>query len=256
MSMKMEKFYFKNSKGDKLCGVLSNPTGNKNRPIVIMAHSFSTSKDSGTYVSLASNLETHDISSFRIDFYGHGESEGKFEDITVSEAVDDILQAIKFLKNKGYKKIGLMGGSFGGIASIMAASKSKDLYLLVLKSPVSNYFDKEMETKSKEELEEWNKKGYRYYTSGDGRKSKLNYCFFEDFKNNNGYKAAPKIKIPTLIVHGDEDETVPYKQSVKTTKLIPNCKLYTVKGANHHYDGKGLKEEALVMMTKFIVTNS
>ena len=65
--------------------------------------------------------------------------------------------------------------------------------------------------------------------------------------------AFPKIKAPTLIVHGDEDETVPYSQSIKTSKLIPNCKLHTVKGANHHYDGEGLKEEALRVMTKFIV---
>ena len=252
----MKKYYFENSNGNKLCGVISNPSDNFKKPIVIMAHGFSTSKDSDTYVSLAKNLDSYDISSFRIDFYGHGESEGKFENITVSEAVDDILQAIKFLKNMGYKKIGLMGGSFGGIASIMAASKSKDLYVLVLKSPVSNYFDKEMETKSEDELKKWKKTGYHYYESGDGRKLKLNYTFFEDFKNNDGYKVAPNIKIPTLIVHGDADETVPYKQSVKISKLIPNCQIYTVRGANHHYDGDGHKEEALKEMTKYIVENS
>ena len=249
----MKKVYFTNSKGDKLCGVISNPSGDKSKPVIIMAHGFSTSKNSDTYVSLSKNLDSYKISSFRIDFYGHGESEGKFENVTVSEAVDDILQAIKYLKNEGYKKIGLMGGSFGGIASLMAASKSKDLYLLVLKSPVSNYLEKEMETKSEKELKDWKNLGYRYYESGDGRKLKLNYTFYEDFKNNDGFKVAPKIKAPTLIVHGDEDETVPYSQSIKNSKLITNCKLHTVKGANHHYDGEGLKEEALRVMTKFIV---
>ena len=94
----MEKVYFNNSKGDRLCGVISNPASDKSRPIVIMAHGFSTSKNSDTYVSLSKNLDSHKISSFRFDFYGHGESEGKFEDVTVSEAVDDILQAIKYLK--------------------------------------------------------------------------------------------------------------------------------------------------------------
>jgi len=207
----VKKVYFRNPKGDKLCGIITNTSGDKNKPIIIMAHGFSTSKNSDTYVSLSNNLTQHNISSFRFDFYGHGESEGKFENITVSEEVDDVLQAIKFLKDDGYTKIGLMGGSFGGIASIMAASKSKDLYLLVLKSPVSNYLEKEMETKSEVELEEWKKKGYQYYESGDGRKLKLNHTFYRDFKNNDGFKAAPKIKISTLIVHGDKDETVPYK---------------------------------------------
>ena len=88
-------------------------------------------------------------------------------------------------------------------------------FILALKSPVSNYEEKEYATKSKKELEEQKNKEFRYYVSRDGRKLKLNYTFFEDFKNNNGYEAAKKIKIPILIVHGDNDESVPIEQSKK-----------------------------------------
>lgn len=251
-----DKVFFNNSKGDKLCGIIKNPTGNKAKPIIVLAHGFSTHKNSGTYTELAQRLSSHNISTLRFDFYGHGESEGKFEDITITEAVDDILQVIKFLKSKGYKRIGIMGSSFGGISSIMAASKTKELYLLALKSPISNYLDKELETKSKEELDEWKEKGYRIYISGDGSEHKLKYSFFEDFKNNNGYVAAPKIQIPTFIVHGDKDEIVPYKQSVKTCDLIPNCKLHTVKGATHRYDNPEHKEEMWQAITDFVVEQS
>lgn len=149
-----------------------------------------------------------------------------------------------------------MGSSFGGIASIMAVSKTKDLYVLALKSPVSNYLEKEIAAKSKEELEDWKRKGYRCYKSGDGRKLRLNYSFFDDFKNNNGFIAAPKIQIPVLIVHGDADEIVPYGQSVKLSELIPNCKLHTVRSANHHYDNPVHNEEMLQSIVDFIVENS
>lgn len=250
------KVYFKNSKGDKLRGIIVNPSGNNSNPIIILCHGFSTSKNSGTYLALKDRLSRHNISTFRFDFYGHGESEGKFEDITISEAVDDILQAIEFLVSEDFKNIGLMGSSFGGIASIMAASKTNRLFTLALKSPVSNYTNNEIETKSEAELLDWKKKGYRYYESGDGRKLRLNYTFYEDFKNNDGYKAAPKIMVPTLIVHGDADEIVPFKQSVKTSKLIPDCKLHPVKGANHHYDGPGHAEEMLQALEGFIFEKS
>ena len=80
--------------------------------------------------------------------------------------------------------------------------------------------------------------------------------FYQDFKNNDGYKAAPKIKIPTLTVHGDEDETVPYKQSVKISKLIPNCKLHTIKGGNHRYENPKHKEEMWQAIVNFIVKTS
>lgn len=251
-----KKIYFKNSKGNKLCGILSNPISNKKQPIIILSHGFSTSKNSRTYLRLQNILNKHQISNLRFDFFGHGESEGKIEDITISEAVDDILNAIKFLKNQGYTKIGLFGSSFGGIASLITASKTDDLFLLVLKSPVSNYEEKEIATKSKKELEDWKNKGFRYYVSGDGRKLKLNYTFFKDFKNNNGYKAAKKIKIPTLIVHGDNDETVPIEQSKKTANLIKNCKLEIVKGADHRYSKPKDFEKMLDLISNFIVQNS
>jgi hypothetical protein len=251
-----EKIFFENSKGDRLCGILSNPTKDKGKPIIILCHGFSTSKNSNTYVSLGQTLNKTDISTFRFDFYGHGESEGKFEEITTSEAVDDVLNAIKFLKSLGYAKIGLMGGSFGGIASIMAASKTNDLFVLALKSPVSNYEEKEIMTKSKKELEEWKRKGYRYYVSGDGRKLRLNYTFYEDFKNNNGYQAARKIKIPTLIVHGDKDKSVPIEQSKKTANLIKECKLEIIKGADHGYSKPKDREKMLFLISDFLIKNS
>ena len=251
-----EKIFFENSKGNKLCGILSNPTNDKNKSIIALCHGFSTSKESSTYISLEQILNKNNISTFRFDFFGHGESEGKFENMTTSEAVDDILNAIKFLKKLGYTKIGLMGSSFGGISSIMAASKTNDLFVLALKSPVSNFEEKEIMTKTKKELEEWKRKGYKYYISGDGRKLRLNYTFAEDSKNNNGYQAARKIKIPTLIVHGDKDKSVPIEQSKKTANLIKECKLEIIKGADHGYSKPKDREKMLFLISDFLIKNS
>lgn len=232
--MKEQKVFFENSKGNKLCGILLNPSGDKNRPIIILVHGFHSSKNTKSFILLRELLEKNSISTFRFDIYGHGESEGLFENITISEAVDDILQVIKFLKKQGYKKIGLLGSSFAGCASIIAATKTTDLFCLALKSPVSNYEERTRKILSSQEIKEWKEKGFRMIED-DGEKYKVNYTYFDDFKNNDGYKAAPLIKIPTLIVHGDADKSVPVEQSIKTAKLIPNCKLVLVKGANHTY---------------------
>ncbi len=250
-----QKIFFKNSKGDKLCGVLSTPTEDKTKPIVILVHGFASDKNSKTHIRLVEILNNEDIASFRFDIFGHGESEGDFENITVSEAVDDVLQSIQFVKNVGYEKIGLIGGSFGGIASIMASSKSKDLKFLVLKSPVSNYEDKQAAVESPEKLEKWKNEGFSYYEKYDGSKLKLNYSFVKDFKKNNGYVAAPNIKVPTLIIHGDTDASVPVEQSKKISKLIPNCKLVLIHGANHRYTEGDHAEQMLKAMEDFIMNN-
>ncbi len=251
-----EKIYFKNSKGINLCAILSNQVSKKDGPIIILCHGFSTSKDSYTNIRMEEILNKHNIATFRFDFFGHGESEGKFEDITISEAVDDIRSSIKYLKHIGYSKFGLLGSSFGGIASIIAASRTDELYVLALKSPVSDYEEKEYATKSREELEVWKKKGYKYYMDGDSKGLRLNYSFFEDFKNNNGYIAAKRIKIPTLIVHGDKDESVPIEQSRKIARIIKSCKLEIIDGADHRYSKPRDFERMLYLLSKFIIDPS
>lgn len=245
-----EYIYFKNSKGDKLVGILTK-TNHKDW-ILIMAHGFSSNKNTKNFVKLSEMLQEKDISTLRFDFWGHGESEGKFENITISEAVDDILRAIKFVKGLGYRKIGLLGSSFGGISSIIASSKTNELSFLALKSPVSDYWEIERERYTKEELDNWKNKGFREYED-DGRFMKLNYSFVEDFDNNNAYEAAKNIKISTLIVHGDLDDDVPYSQSQKLVSILPNAKFVTIKGADHRYTESNHAEQMLQVFCNFVL---
>ena len=243
---------FKNSKGDNLVGIL-NETSNKDW-ILIMCHGFTSSKNTTNFVKLAGMLNEKEISPLRFDFWGHGESDGNFSDITISEAVDDILNAIKFVKELGYKNVGLLGSSFGGISSIMASSKTTDLSFLCLKSPVSNYWEvvEEGGKHTPEEMDDWKEKGFREYDS-DGKILKLKYSFVEDFDNNKPYEVAKNIKIPTLIVHGDIDTDVPYSQSQKLVSVLPNATLVTVKGADHRYTGDGQAEQMLSSFYNFIL---
>jgi dipeptidyl aminopeptidase/acylaminoacyl peptidase len=251
-----DKIFFENSQGTRLCGVLSNPTNDRRKPIIILCHGFSTSKDSRTYVRLEEILNDKEISTFRFDFYAHGESEGMFEEITTSEAVDDVQNAIKFLKEPGYEKIGLVGSSFGGLASILTASRSSDLYLLALKSPVSDYVSMAHTRRSEQEINDWKNKGYIELNSTSKESRRLNYSFYEDAEKVNAYEAARKIKIPALIVHGDEDETVPIEQSIKTARLIENCRLEIIAGCDHIYSRPEHFEKLLELVLSFVVENS
>jgi uncharacterized protein len=229
-----EKVTFTNSKGNKLVGILSNPKESTDVPIMIMAHGFSSNKEGHTRETLEQRYNEIGVATFRFDFFGHGESDGDFGDITVTEGMDDILEAITFIKSLGYKKIGLWGCSYGGITSILAAGHSKDLFILVLKCPVSDYMGKLL-AESKEEQEEWKKKGWKPYTNSEGKTDKLKYTFFTDQNNENAYNVAKNINIPTLIVHGDADKVVPLEQSKKLASIIPRSKLIIVPGAGHRF---------------------
>jgi dipeptidyl aminopeptidase/acylaminoacyl peptidase len=251
-----EKIFFKSRQGIKLCGILSNPTAEKEKPIIVLCHGFFRSKEGSTYVGLERILNEKGISTFRFDFFGHGESEGKFEEVTISEAVDDVLSAIEFLKKSGYEKIGLMGSSFGGMASIMAASRVNDLFLLALKSPVSDFSSLFQAHQNEQEVKEIKEKGFTYITDIEGNKRKLNISFFLDARKVKGYEAAKKIKIPTLIVHGNKDDSVPIEQSQRTASLMENCRLEVIEGADHGYSNEEHFQKMLDLISKFIVENS
>ncbi len=251
-----EKTFFENSKGNKLWGILSNPTSHEEKPIIILCHGFSTSKEGRTYVRLEEILNNSGISTFRFDFFGHGESEGEFEEITTSEAVDDIQNAIRFLKESGYKKTGLVGSSFGGMASIIEAGKTDDLYVLALKSPVSDYLGLIHTREDEQEIKKWEERGIIDVTGVDGETRKLNYSFYEEARKVKAYEAAQKIKIPVLIVHGDEDETVSIEQSKRTANLIEHCRLEAIDGGDHTYSNSEHFEKMLDLISEFIIEQS
>ncbi len=200
------KFCFKSSKGHKLCGILSAPDESKKTFIVVAAHGWTSGKDRKTYLLLEKTLLESRIGIFRFDMYGHGESEGQLEDMTATEGIDDVLSAIKFVRQKGYKNIGLFGSSFGGLCAVIAASKT-NAFALALKSPVSEY------------------KGVVL------RKNVPD--FMKNARKYSAYHVAQKIKCPVFLVHGQADDVVPVEQSRKLAKMLKNCTYVEVKGMKH-----------------------
>ncbi|MCH6268730.1 alpha/beta fold hydrolase [Neobacillus citreus] len=49
------------------------------------------------------------------------------------------------------------------------------------------------------------------------------------------YSELQQLKVPTLVIHGDEDRLVPYENGVTLAENIENAEFLTVKGAGHIY---------------------
>ncbi len=250
-----ENITFQNSKGDNLSGVISIVNQDLSSSIILISHGFRGSKN-GASKRFAAAFDAKGINSFRYDFYGHGESRDDFENITLSEGIDDLQCAVNYLVARGHKKIGLVGNSFGGACSIIAASRNPDVvYLLALWSTVSDSYIREIYTRTKEEIEDWKVNG-KYYGREGEEKVKLNYGnFLEDMKNINGYAEASTIKVPTFIVHGDQDTSVPIVLTKMLTKVIPGSILKVIEGADHEYTDPNLKLKAMNLIIDFIANH-
>src|SRR3954470_13835367 len=111
------------SGGFKLVGAVDGPREHPASAFAIFAPCFTCNKNIKTAAYIARGLAEHRIGVLRLDFRGLGESQGKFEDATLTTNVDDVIAASEFLGREYAAPALLIGHSFGGPAVIRAAGK-------------------------------------------------------------------------------------------------------------------------------------
>jgi len=230
-TMDSKKIKFKNSRGLKIVGNLYRVDSHI---IIIMAHGFTNDKSSnGRFDDLAEALNKAGYDVLAIDFSGCGESDD--DSITLNNQVDDLNSAIQFALEKGYKKIGLFGNSFGTLACLKNYKKEVITMVLVgaltdsMQYDWNDYF-------SKEQLDNLHKQGFFYFCTN--RKHKITNQTLMDFEQINQKDLFRNIDCPILIIHGDnskdQEELQLLERSKKAIKtIIDNSKLEIVKGAKH-----------------------
>ncbi|UCD04043.1 MAG: alpha/beta fold hydrolase [Candidatus Woesearchaeota archaeon] len=224
--MKEEKVFFKNNKDQELCGLLDIPKGKGPFPVVIICHGFKGNKNSPVYAYLAREFSKAGLLAFRFDFHGHGESDGHFEDITISQEVSDLKCAVEFIsKNKlaAKGKLGLTAHSLGGFIILRYVAQYNKIKAIVPLSPISDIIDFQNDLRNQaEDYDGWKKKGHTYfYYARIDRWYRLKYSFYLDgMKAPRLYSEVEKIISPILIFHGKNDASIPIKQSKELAKHL------------------------------------
>ncbi len=181
-------------------------------------------------------LTERGIATFRFDFFGQGESEGPFQDITNTLAVAQTMAAVDLMKQKGFRLIGLMGSSFGGLVSILTAAQRTDLACLALKCPVVDFAEELRLEFGEQEMARWKATDTIPNIMGGAGRIPLRYAFYEDSLRRIAYEPARSITAPTLIVQGDRDEHVPLHQSRRLYEALTVKKHFEMlPGADHQF---------------------
>ena len=223
-----------------MAGALHLPK-NSTEKAIIMAHGFSADKDEhGEFSSAAAEFCDKGFAVLRFDFAGCGQSGGKSVDMTISREVEDLRSAIKFIRGKGYGRIGLLGCSNGGLVSFIVAAQ-EDINALVLwcpptfpKKTFGQYFSS-MSKNWKKEI----RKGSFVIEKKDKGKLTVGKEFWEEIQKINTLSLAPRIKAKTIIIHGDRDEIVDYRDSWELFKRIEGAKIEIIQGAGHGFHDSG-----------------
>lgn len=239
---------FSDPSGHRVASVLTTPDGDTDK-IAVLCHGFLSGRNSSTNKTLTRLLIERGIATFRFDFFGHGESDGPFEQITNTLAVEQALTALDLVKQKGYRRIGLMGSSFGGLVATLTAARRPDLACLALKCPVVDFAEELRLEFGEAEMAKWKSTDTVPNIMGGQDRIALRYAFYEDCLRRIAYEPARSITAPTIIVQGDHDEHVPLHQSRRLYEALQVKKrMEVLPGADHQFT----KGEDFTQMTTLI----
>lgn len=128
---------FANRRALRLAGQLLLPEGKGPHPVVVLAHGWGSSKDSPRNRALAEALVTIGLAAFAFDFTGHGQSEGRPEQSTPEQQVDDLRAALSLLDtldDVDVERVGVAGSSSGAAVALLAAAGNPRVRALALRS--------------------------------------------------------------------------------------------------------------------------
>ena len=222
--------------------------------IVILCHGFLSNKDSRTNMRLTELLVSKGLSTLRFDWFGMGESSGQFSDITVTTCQSQLDSLLKDIKTKGYRDIGLIGSSFGGLLSIVVAANHPELFAIGLKCPVPDFPEMLELEFGTDGLSQWQQTNTIPNVTGESEPIALNFQFYENCKKFNAYRQAKQITTPCLIVHGQQDELVPMHQINQLEERLAGEKnLLLLKKANHYFGRPEDFQKMSLALTEWIV---
>ncbi len=194
------------------------------------------------YVKIANALNVHGCDVLRLDVVGTGDSDGKYENITLTSFIDDFMHGSNWLMNRMSTNANrpiLIGHSLGANVTLCMSEYGNWKGLILVapevrpKGGVNNLF-------TENQLEEIRKVGHTI------RKGiKLNARFIEEIGKVSALDIACRVPVPTVVIQGTNDELYdPFGANDLTDKL-KKCKMIRIDGADHNFLGP-MYEKALV----------
>ena len=179
----------------------------------------------------------HKLNFVRFDFRGHGNSDGKFEDFTISDWKKDLVNVIDNL-TRGPQI--LIGSSLGGWLMMLAArvspSRVKGMIGLAAAPDFGDNLYNNLTIKNKREIK--NKGIIKYSSFGFSYFIRKN--FFIDARKNKVLNKLYKYNKPLILIHGLNDNVVSSKVPKKILKKVTSKKIQIIllKNSDHRLSSK------------------
>ncbi|MBF9255428.1 alpha/beta fold hydrolase [Pontibacter sp. 172403-2] len=233
------------------------------KPVVIFTHGFKGFKDWGHFNLLARYFAEQGFVFVKFNFSYNGTTVADDSDVHDLEAfghnnfsleLDDLEALIDLLHDAqgplqqqelNLNNLYLIGHSRGGGAVILKAAEDPRIKAVATWAGVSDYDQRW----APEVMAQWQREGVQWVAnSRTGQQMPLYYQLAENFEQNKNRLSIPQVltnmQQPLLILHGEQDETVPLQAAHDLKRHKPDAELHLLPQANHSFGGKHPFEES------------
>ena len=204
---------------------------------IIFIHGLNSDMNGEKALTVEKYARKHKLNFVRFDFRGHGNSDGKFEDFTISDWKKDLVNVIDNL-TRGPQI--LIGSSLGGWLMMLAArvrpSRVKGMIGLAAAPDFGDNLYNNLTIKNKREIK--NKGIIKYSSFGFSYFIRKN--FFIDARKNKVLNKLYKYNKPLILIHGLNDNVVSSKVPKKILKKVTSKKIQIIllKNSDHRLSSK------------------
>lgn len=220
----------------KLNGQIYIPNSKNKVPLVIFAHGFNGSYRQGrVYAEL---LASRGYAVYTFDFVHGGpksQSSSNAKELTVTSQVEDLKSVLKV--SQEWTEIepdqtSLLGISQGGlVASLVASQEPKSVQSLLLMYPA--FVISELPHQVYDSLDQIPEESKIF----DQFDMEISPNYLLDVWPIHIYTELAKYPGPVLILHGNQDEIVPFSYSEKARSYLQNGQVQIIDGAGHDFSG-------------------
>ena len=225
------------------------------KPVIIFSHGFKGFKDWGHWDRIADFFAERDYIFLKFNFSHNGTTPAnpsEFGDLeafaqnNLSKEIDDLGCVIDYILSDDFedngqvnsRKVLLIGHSRGGTISLLRANMDHRIKAVAAWAPIFDmdaYWTPEIRS-------EWEKIGRKTIANArTGQQMPLDYQMVEDYlAHKEQYSVEKSVKanaIPTLVIHGTEDEAIPYEGAKAMEHWADWVQFETIQGAKHTFGG-------------------
>jgi pimeloyl-ACP methyl ester carboxylesterase len=255
-----QKVFIKNRFSKQLAVLVEANDAKKG--LAFVAHGLSGFKEQTHIQAIANAFTKHGMTAVRFDVANTlGESEGRLEDARVGNYLSDLEDVIAWAAKQPWyvEPFYISGHSLGGTTLLLYAEQQPEKIAGLIPVSAAPSGTLYRQTFSKEELENWEKTGWkiRESKSKPGVLKKISWSFLKDFCEYDVLPGAGKLKMPALIIVGENDKTTPLMhQKLLYEKIAGPKQLHVIKGATHNFRNEKELAELEDVIGKWLISQT